>query len=586
MARSTSGEIAESQTNQAKQQVRFETDAFEKQLPRTNYDTQGDLRRRSRSSMTNVLPSHEAATATLGDQEEYDMEDPNSTYTTYKEMMEGRLDTLTYAETLEDILDTDVALRLEHMAEHFGKKGPAMPFVPLTEEGKTQWPNFDGLVGIDQFVKMAEKNTDALFAEMKLRSLLAIVHRTQLKDLHTITQELSATIRQMHDWADFLGRKWDEEKTKSAAAEAVWEDQVKDLEEQIAGLKDTVVKMAQQPTRFTRDGTPSSFVSSGGTHHGRTAKAAEPGTFTNKKEDVDFNHWFMLLKGKLKDNADHYSTESSKIHYILGKMGKPASDDLLPFVHSEHGAEPLYTTSEQVLNHLETYYRNPNARDEAHEKYKALTMDNNAIFRNFRLEFVKLAGLSGIARSEYKRDINDKIPARLNERVVEKLDNDAISFEEFCSTLIQYDNQQHKNFVKKSANKTLQANREKTNTTNGNGNKYGTKTGTQGSATTPSTPTSTTASTAANFGATLLGTTSNGNKLWKAPRDMEDRKKLIREGRCFTCHEPGHRSTACPHKEDAAKMEENRINEIVSKTTTSNHAKLMAAAAMDKGQEN
>lgn len=280
------------------------------------------------------------------------------------------------------------------------------------------------------------------------------------------------------------------------------------------------------------------------------------------------------------DNTDHFTNENSKINYILGRIGKPTSDDLLPFVHSEHGSTPIYTTAEEVLHHLELYYRNPNARDEAHEKYKKLSMSNEAVFQNFRLEFVKLAGLSGVARSEFKRDLNDKIPLRLNERVVEKFHDDLVTFEQFCELLIKYDNQQHKNFIKRSAKKDTN---EKNNQSKARGDKNNSTSDRSSTGATSFSPAARLFAGTFDFGSRVLGTTTNGTKLFKSPKDVEDRKRLITEGRCFTCHETGHRSLECPHKEDATKMDTARVNAILAKTM-SNKEKLDQAVAVEQSE--
>lgn len=157
----------------------------------------------------------------------------------------------------------------------------------------------------------------------------------------------------------------------------------------------------------------------------------------------------MLLKKKLSDNANHFPTKASKIHYILSKINRPATNNLLPFIQKIYKQPAIFQTSQQILNHLKTYYRNPNAHNKAHEKYKKLSISNNALFQTFKLKFVKLAKQADIPRKKYKRDLNNKIPSRLNERVVKKLYNDGINFEQFCHVLIQYNNQQHKNFIKK-----------------------------------------------------------------------------------------------------------------------------------------
>lgn len=78
----------------------------------------------------------------------------------------------------------DLPERLEALATHYGRKGtsPSMPFASMTEDGKVQWPVFDGVMDFNTFKAKVDENIEALFNEMKLRTLIMVAREHQMDD--------------------------------------------------------------------------------------------------------------------------------------------------------------------------------------------------------------------------------------------------------------------------------------------------------------------------------------------------------------------------------------------------------------------
>ena len=306
---------------------------------------------------------------------------------------------------------------------------------------------------------------------------------------------------------------------------------------------------------------------------GRSVKAESPPTFTSDKPTngnpkVKFKPWMMLLKAKLKKNADHFADDEEKIDYIAGKLGGTAQEALIPWITPNARGELLLTTCQEVLNHLEEHYNDPNEYETARLEYRELGMETSDRFAAFRIEFTRLASQAGIHKSEMKRDLHDKLPKRLNEPLVEKSQDNNMTYEQYCKAAMTLDYQQNKNFL------AAQAERRE-------------KVAFKPSPPVPYTqpiqpaqnitqyrppqnrfprnhlPTINPPGEISHYGIRVRGTATDGHPIYHRP-SAEQIKLLLARGQCFTCHEFGHRTPECKYKDELGRMNAIRINEIAA----------------------
>ncbi|KAI1396946.1 hypothetical protein F4819DRAFT_473701 [Hypoxylon fuscum] len=79
--------------------------------------------------------------------------------------------------------------------------------------------------------------------------------------------------------------------------------------------------------------------------------------------------------------------------------------------------------------------------------FRDLRMNASDKFTAFRIEFVKQAGMARVSPADYKRELFDKLPSRLNERCVDQSHDDTMNFAKFCDYVQRHDHLQNKNFL-------------------------------------------------------------------------------------------------------------------------------------------
>lgn len=575
---------------QARRQVRFATNDIEALRPRENGRCESaPIRRQSQEFGQGVLFGNPTATVGHSEAGDSDVEEvvPDEATLEYfythvcdKDAQEH----LRYTTTPQDF-EEDLNARVQHDAAHYSKRpdrnGPCMPFKAMTTEGKACWPNWDGLMDVDRFQELTAKHPQAMFDEIKLRTFVMTNLFAQRGDVDHICRQLDQVLQLHIDWVGKLGRRVDELKGELNEADArcskavdeagdQWVAQLAEYKEQIDTLRDQIISMAARTTAApVREGTPSSSYTEGGTK--RSAKVEHPAIFTNDaaagsdKQVVKFPHWYMLLRGKLRKNSDHFDNDREKIDYIVSRMGGTASENILAFVSDEGGRKPLLKTSEEVLTHLYQLYHDPNEYENARIKYRDLFMKTGDNFNTFHIEFARWASQARINQADYKRDLHDKLPQRLNVQLVEKYNDEEVSFAAYCKAASMLDHQQHKNFANQRARGTDPA---KTPTPaaggNGRGN-GGRRNAASGGGNTGGGGSPSVAGSGDNHhGIPVLGKASDGGNVYGKP-NFEQAKRLIAGGQCFTCHAKGHRSPECGKKGDLERLTTTRISNIYAK---------------------
>jgi len=168
-------------------------------------------------------------------------------------------------------------------------------------------------------------------------------------------------------------------------------------------------------------------VSAVGTAPKRSVKIDDPKHLTDGKEPL-FEHWLSRMRNKLRENADHFPTESSKIAYIENRTDGDAARHIAPRMREDHPER--YETAEDIFQHLASIYENPNKLQIAKEDYRDLVMRDGDDYHAFLTGFLHLAGEAQVSARDYKSDFLSKLSPSLKRMVATSFATTS-SFKEF-----------------------------------------------------------------------------------------------------------------------------------------------------------
>ncbi|CAJ2510397.1 Uu.00g051000.m01.CDS01 [Anthostomella pinea] len=201
-----------------------------------------------------------------------------------------------------------------------------------------------------------------------------------------------------------------------------------------------------------KEGAPDSTQSRGTPR--LTPKQKDPPVFTSDpstdkdKTPVMFDQWFLILRKKLVSNTDHFPSDDDKTMYILAHLCGTASSRLMPFIKPDDTTgEAVFKTSKEVLDHLHEQYKDLNEQDVAKEKFNKLEITTGMEFKDFQLEFVRLAGMAKKDKSTWKEEMFKRLPGRLNTICLDKYHDKTVNYNYLCTYVQRHDYQQRKNFV-------------------------------------------------------------------------------------------------------------------------------------------
>ncbi|KAI1430522.1 hypothetical protein GGR50DRAFT_698941 [Xylaria sp. CBS 124048] len=153
-------------------------------------------------------------------------------------------------------------------------------------------------------------------------------------------------------------------------------------------------------------------------------------------------------------------------------------------------------------------------------------MSNSDGFPAFQIEFTHWASQAGINLGELKNDLHGKLPRRLNELMAEKNIDDTVTYKNHTGAT--------------STRCSLPAASSSDPTRN-----PGSSTG------------------GSHYDIRVCGTASNGHAIHQK-LTLERNRQLVKNGKCFICHEKGHSKTNCPLHTDWEALHDNCINAIVA----------------------
>jgi hypothetical protein len=137
--------------------------------------------------------------------------------------------------------------------------------------------------------------------------------------------------------------------------------------------------------------------------------------------DPTFESWRILMKGKLRTNADHFPTEEDKMDYVFGRTTGKAQKHLLP--RFDEDSPTRFTTAEEMIQYLAPRYINPNKVRDARYDYGKLFMKAGEPFADFQTTFLHLAGEGQIHSDNLRLDLYDKLTTQLQERLAATLED-------------------------------------------------------------------------------------------------------------------------------------------------------------------
>ncbi|KAJ5571812.1 hypothetical protein N7535_005472 [Penicillium sp. DV-2018c] len=250
---------------------------------------------------------------------------------------------------------------------------------------------------------------------------------------------------------------------------------------------------------------------------------------------VKFTAWRREIENKLLLNDDYYPTEKHRMAYVMNRCAGKAQAQLQPRL--EPDAKNQYRTAEEMLEHLQLVFRDPQQRRIALREYGELKMKVNEDFNTFYAEFSRLALESKRDEELQKDDLFEKLPYRLQTLVAGEVYKDDVTMQDFVDSCrrgaITVTRMQPSNRFRKSESSTFQP-----------GNK-GSSTSNKRTSTTPAV-----------------------NSRGKTNTTFAERQALLKEGKCFNCRKEGHLSRDCPEGE----------------TEDKNKTKTSATSAKKRGQ--
>ena len=243
--------------------------------------------------------------------------------------------------------------------------------------------------------------------------------------------------------------------------------------------------------------------------------------FTNGK-DPTIEQWLSKMRSKLKLNQEHYPDNDTQICYAENRCGGEALEHLQPHLRADSLIP--FETVDDLFTKLEEVYGDPHRKEHAMEKFRELKMGSGS-FNAFYSEFIKLAAELEFTKEMLLREFMHKLSPCMQDRM-----NSGLEYPDNIKDLAArcrkiYDQILATDWVRSNIKLV---NIKVANTT---------------TRFIPPTrfvpPSSQTTSTSISGYRPKPGNTFS-------PLTNEERLKLMKEGRCFYCRQPGHTTANCP----------------------------------------
>ena len=249
----------------------------------------------------------------------------------------------------------------------------------------------------------------------------------------------------------------------------------------------------------------------------RRLKLQDPDKFTNGKDGDPVEYWLAQMRSKMAADDDLYDTPARRMVYVMNRVGSEAFGHLEP--RARVNASRPWKDSDEMLAYLERVFGDPNRRANAETQFCALRQGSKD-FNTFWAEFQRLS----IELDQNDATLISNLTSKLSYEMQRQLSTgdeeptDLLKYVERCQRVAQR---------LKDAARTKAASEQ-----------YNEKRA--AAASVSSTP-------AAKKVATSTTTTQTTSSLAEPSCRLSIGKRdwLMKEAKCFTCKQVGHRTTKC-----------------------------------------
>ncbi len=148
--------------------------------------------------------------------------------------------------------------------------------------------------------------------------------------------------------------------------------------------------------------TPMTQASQAG--HRYTPRMPDPPALSDGKSPT-FDAWVLLMRQKLRANADHFPDSRSEVEYVFSRCeGEAASHLVAPMQDLER-----FEVVEDIIEYLTQIYRNPHQQMLAMKALRDLKMKVGDDFQAFASEYRRLATEAQIPESQWVSDFYHKL---------------------------------------------------------------------------------------------------------------------------------------------------------------------------------
>jgi hypothetical protein len=130
-------------------------------------------------------------------------------------------------------------------------------------------------------------------------------------------------------------------------------------------------------------------------------------------EEPTWITWKITVDNKLEEDAPQFRSELSRIRYVFGKTKGKANRLLRPYMRDS--CPTPFATVQDMYAVLEELYTDPGEVEEAREDFRDLHMSRTQSFAEFKMEFLQLAGLATVSRTEYVDELYNKLTDKLKD---------------------------------------------------------------------------------------------------------------------------------------------------------------------------